>query len=206
MKIKKRDSLFIIILIMIFTIFISYIMIYFLNENISNAITATTAIIGAIAIWYQLKKDHDIAKAEFIFNLNTTFSNDEKITFIYNKFKEFRDDNSLVFSPEDGRKMGDYIMYFEIINYLINDNIINIIMVDKLFTSRFFIMSNNPYVHKYQLNSPAFTSPIYELYCRWYNYRIKLGKGIPYAKFALHKAYPQSFERRKNGELVYSYK
>jgi hypothetical protein len=201
MKFSKLKSAYTIFIITIFIIIVTSVLSMVLDENVSTTVTISTAIIGGTAIWYQMKKDKDINKAEFIFNLNANFTSDPEISYIYLKLKEFRADDTIVFTKSDGIRMGNYIMFFEIINYLIEEDIIDIEMVDNLFSNRFFIMTNNPYTQKYQLNNPNFTTPIFRLYTYWYNYRLKKKKSIPYEHFALHVLKKEYFLVKSNSQI-----
>lgn len=182
---RRRNTSFILILIILVIIVTGIISVYF-QESIANSITVVTAGIGAIAIWYQLKKDHDISKAEFIISLNNTFHENKNIEYIYNKLKQYRDIGNVTFTEDDGRRMGDYIMYFEIMNYLVDEEIVTIEMVNKLFSNKFFIFVNNQYVQDYQLVYNALNKPVLELYTKWYNYRVSNGECMLYPKTALH--------------------
>lgn len=200
---NRRNTLLIIVLIVFIPMSISLISVYF-KESISNSVTVVTAIIGAVAIWYQLKKDHDISKADFIFSLNNTFHENNNIEYIYTKLKQYRDLEDITFTEEDGRKMGDYIMYFEIMNYLIDQRIVTIEMVNKLFANKFFIFVNNPDVQKYQLIYSAINAPILELYSKWYNYRLSHKDCLLYAEKSLHVELDQYFTMKKDGKIEFN--
>lgn len=185
---QKSGIIFIFILILI-------LLFMYRSESISEDITVLTAIFGAIAIWYQLRKDQQIATAEFIVTLNNTFNDNDKIIYIYDRLKALRD-NSVVdgFTSEDGRKMGDYIMFFQIIDYLLDERIIKIDMIDKLFANKFFIFVNNLDVQKYQLKYNAINSHVFELYVRWFNYRRDNKLPLLYSKHQFHLNMPEYFE------------
>lgn len=177
--------------------------VFVLKSTLLTAIATTTPIVGIYAIWVQIKKDADIVKAQFIYNLNLSFSDNVKITKIYNKLKEFRDDETVKFTEVEGREMGDYIMFFETMNYLVEDSVVSIKIINQLFSSRFFIMANNPFVQEYQLSSVEYTEPIFKLYSKWYNHKKKLNHDIPYNKYSLEEAFPSNFERNRKGKLIF---
>jgi len=200
MKTKRKGLLgIILILVVVILAGITYKMIF--NESISEITTAITAVAGVIAIIYQLKKEHDISRAEFIFNMNNSFSENEDIDTIYKKLKRFRDSEDEEFTKEEGRLMGDYIMYFEIMSYLIDEDIIGIKMVDELFSGRFFLFVNNPDVQKYQLQYSGVMPKIFELYCLWYNYRKKHGFPFLYNENQLHEELNHYFNVDEKGYL-----
>ncbi len=143
------------------------------RESVSNSATFISAIIGVVAIWYQMKKDADISKAEFILTLNSNFQDNDNIIYIYTKLKEKRDGNNVIFTPEDGRKMGEYIMFFQTTYFMVVEGVIDIRMIDRLFANKFFLFMNNRDVQEFQLKYTSINKPILELYCLWINYRVK---------------------------------
>lgn len=196
----KKNTFMLILLIIFMSILVSIFGIY-MDEPPSSIITILTAILGVLAIWYQLKKEHDISRAEFIFMLNTTFAENDNISTIYKKLKLDRDMPGIEFTPDDGRLMGEYIMYFETMSYLINEKIVDINMVDDLFSGRFFMFMNHLHTQEYQLRYSGIMITIFELYCNWYNYRKK--KGLPelYPNHQLHHELSSYFNISKKGFL-----
>lgn len=87
--------------------------------------------------------------------------------------KKFRDNGTQEMSMYDGRRMGDYIMFFEIMGYLLEENMITIELMDKIFANKFFLFMNNPNVQKHQLFYSEINKTILDFYCVWYNYRLK---------------------------------
>lgn len=173
----------------------------FLGEAISEVVTITTAVLGGFAILYQLKKDYQISKAEFIYSLNNTFSGNAEIAYIYSKLKMFRDNKILELSDEDGRRMGDYVMFFEIMGYLLDENMITLDMMDRIFANKFFLFMNNPFVHEYQLKYSKINKPLLELYCKWYNYRVKMGRDELYPKHSFTE-YNDYVIKKPNREIT----
>jgi hypothetical protein len=120
-----------------------------------------------------MKKDADISMAEFILTLNSNFQGNDNINYIYSMLKEKRDGNNVSFTVEDGRRMGEYIMFFQTLYYLIIEGVVQIEMIDRLFANKFFLFMNNLDVQKYQLTYTAINKPVLDLYCLWINYRNK---------------------------------
>ncbi len=197
MKLGHNRKFFTIVLIF----FIMMIAIALFNritkESISNSASFITAVIGVIAIWYQMKKDADISKAEFILTLNTNFQDNENIIYIYSKLKERRDGNDITFTPEDGRKMGEYIMFFQTIYFMVMEGVIDIRMIDRLFANKFFLFMNNRDVQEFQLKYTSINKPILELYCLWINYRKKENLPMLYPEHIPHKTMDKYFLTNK---------
>jgi len=142
------------------------------TQEVNNSITIATAIFGFLIILYQLSRDHKIKKAEFIYSLNTTFNEDEDITYIYMKLKQGRTEN-VIFTEEDGRRMGDYVMFFMIMNHLVEEGLVSLNMIDAIFSNKFFLFCDNKDVYTFQTSEKKINRPLLELYEKWYNYRVK---------------------------------
>lgn len=167
----RKNGIFITVAVVIIIIVIS-LMLNSSSTQTNELITIITAVLGFLVIIYQLLQDHKIKKAEFIYNLNDTFNNDPLIAEVYMKLKKDRDEGT-EFDKEDGRKMGNYIMFFIILEYLIRESFVTIQMVDTVFANKFFIFCNNHAAYEYQLKYTDINKPVLVLYEKWYNYRIK---------------------------------
>lgn len=197
MKLRHNRNFFTIVL----TVFIMMLAIVLFNrltkESVSNSATFISAIIGVVAIWYQMKKDADISKAEFILTLNSNFHDNDNIIYIYTKLKEKRDGNNVIFTPEDGRKMGEYIMFFQTTYFMVVEGVIDIRMIDRLFANKFFLFMNNRDVQEFQLKYTSINKPILELYCLWINYRVKNNLPLLYPEHMPHSTMSQYFLKVK---------
>lgn len=158
-----------------------------ISDSFHDIIDIMIAILGLVAIWYQLKREQDISTAQFIVSLNDTFNENDDITYIYNKLKEVRDGKLDHLTENDGRVMGDYVMFFQVINYLLDQKVIHLEMIDGLFANKFFIFVNNVDVQKYQLKFNVINPHMYDLYIKWYNYRKKNKLRILYPRYQFHK-------------------
>ena len=172
----------------------------YLGDSLSEIITIITAVFGVVSILYQLRKDYQISKAEFIYSLNDSFSNNSEIAYIYMLLKKFRDNGKQEINEDDGRRMGDYIMFFEIMGYLLEEKMITLDLMDKIFANKFFLFMNNPDVQKYQLSYSEINKPILELYCMWYNYRIKNERRELYPKYSFSN-YKSYVLKKSNGQI-----
>jgi hypothetical protein len=143
------------------------------TERVGNVVAIATAVLGFFIILVQMRQDHKIKKAEFIYSLNQSFSDDEDICHIYMKLKRDRDGADEVFTDEDGRRMGSYVMFFMVLEYLQSERLVSLDMIDALFSNKFFLFCDNPHSYQYQLKETIINRPMLVLYERWYNYRKK---------------------------------
>ncbi len=170
------------------------------DDIVGELLTVFSAIFAGVAIFYQLRKDYQLSKASFIYSLNETFSNNQDIGYIYQKLKRCRDLEGIEFTEDDGRRMGDYVMYFEIMGYLLEEELVSMDLVDSIFSNKFFIFTNNPSAQEYQLKYSMINRPILELYCKWFNYRKKNCKPELYSKYSLSE-YQGYFIKNKDGYI-----
>ncbi len=201
----KNKSVFFGLFITIGIVFVIVFLARNSSQEIQDKITIITAVLGFMAIIYQLRSDHKIKRAEFIYSLNDSFNNDSDICQSYKLLKKYRDEKNTEITLKDCRDMGSYIMFFIIMNYLIESKLVTIRMIDKIFANKFFLLCNNPYVQEYQLESVEINYPIMELYEKWYNYRLVYCDGLLYEKHS-YSNNQKIFRRETNGTIVFIHK
>lgn len=199
---KIESSVLKIVLIVVLIIVLLFITRELVDGIANEIITYATAATGLVAILHQLNKDYQITKASFIYSLNENFSNNKEIQEVYKVLKEHRDGITPLNDLEDqkGRNMGEYIMFFQILHFLLEEKHVNLKLIDRLFANKFFIFVNNPISQKYQLKLTRINYPIVDLYCKWHNYRLKMGFAELYAQNALWQ-YEDYFLKDKKGRI-----
>ena len=195
----NKRSFFSLFLIIIVSIGLIYLVTKNFDSILGDTIEIAIAAIGVGLVLFQLNKEHQITKAEFLYSLNESFSNNKNICFIYNKLKEQRDlgTETVVLTDDDARQMGDYIMFFEIMGYLVNDGIISMKIVDLIFANKFFLFMHNATVRDKQLIYDGINSPILEFYSKWRLYRQKTKQNPLYGDSLVHEL-KDYFELEKN--------
>jgi hypothetical protein len=134
-------------------------------------VVAVTAVIGAIAIWFQMKRARDIAHGEFIMNLNQSFLSNDDVKTLYRKLIEGAE-----IDRGDQVAIVEYLSFFETIYLLLKQNVIDIRLIDDLFRFRFFTAVNNVYVQDLELIPDArFYRNIYALDDMWNEHLAKRG-------------------------------
>ena len=92
------------------------------------------AIIGLIAIWYQLKKNKEINEAQFVIEIFGQFRSHNQLLSRLNPYEE-RDKN---LNTEDKSKIVSLLGFYESIYYLLNKNVISWDTVNNSFGYTFF--------------------------------------------------------------------
>lgn len=201
MRIRRSTlSLLVIVVVVIVSIFVVK---RTMDSVYGDSLEIAIAVIGAALVIYQLSKDHQITKAEFIYNLNQSFSENKNIEDIYNKLKKDRDE-AYKFTKEDGRKMGDYVMFFQIMEYLVANGLISMDMVDHIFANKFFIFMHHEKTWTYQTQYDGINLPLIHLYVRWYNYRVQKNSNILYDEYVIanNESYFIPFTDKKGKKTI----
>ena len=149
------------------------------GSRVSELITIGTAIIGAVALFFQFKRDKEINQANFILEFWKSFSGNEKLQKIMLKCDEMRLTNKNTFTKDDYFDIVTYAQWLETLSSLINRNIVNFSVIDDMYNYLFFIFVNNKYVQKVELiPSQKFYKGIYKAYDDWTTYLKKNNKEI----------------------------
>ena len=167
------------------------------GSRVSELITIGTAIIGAVALFFQFKRDKEINQANFILEFWKSFSGNEKLQKIMLKCDEMRLTNKNTFTKDDYFDIVTYAQWLETLSSLINRNIVNFSVIDDMYNYLFFIFVNNKYVQKVELiPSQKFYKGIYKAYNDWTTYLKKNNKEIICFENSLDKV--PNYEEIKN--------
>lgn len=168
------------------------------EPEVQSRVTILTAVLGFLAILYQLRLAQKIKAAEFIYSLNDSFHRDPLIENSYRLLKKSRE-SFQHFSREEVLEMGNYVMFFMIMNYLVQRRLITMRLIDQIFSNKFFLFCNHPSVQEHQLSEVEINAPLIELFVTWYNYRLVHSERLLYSKhcFSNH----DMFERLKYGKI-----
>ncbi|MGE4571923.1 MAG: hypothetical protein AB7E09_04175 [Candidatus Izemoplasmatales bacterium] len=163
-------------LIIISSIVSGTLVLIFEDELIGQAITTITAIIGACAIWIQMKKNKSLNEGEFIVNLNKQFTENKSIYDLFLKMEKYErtDKSKNPFDEDDIAKVAGYMTFFEVIYSLIVRKIIKIWMIDDLFSYQFFLIMNNACIQELELlPCQEYYINVYKFADLWMKYRKK---------------------------------
>lgn len=196
----RKNNTYIIMLILFLTI----LMLSIFNGRISNEVnqfietlSTAVAIIGVIAIWYQLKRDKDINEAQFIFDLNSKFYENEYIMKVYRKCINDYQSGQFVeeFSEKDEFYVGQFFSFFGIMNTLIEKGILDLKIISRTFSYRYFIVANHPEIQKlFLIKDSQYYRGNYSLYKKWYEYRKENGEEVIYDEHNLLITNPGAFD------------
>jgi len=171
---KTRKSYRVAFLISVFVIGICLIFCLSDTGKIQQIIVTLTAVVGSIAIWFEMKRSKDMAVGEFITSLNESFNSNEDVKMLYKKLI-----SNEPITREDQLEVVEYLTFFETIFLLLRQDIISIDFLDDLFSYRFFVAVNNKDIQKLELIPDAkYYKNIYTLDYQWRIYREKHHKDV----------------------------
>ncbi len=148
------------------------------SSQISSIVTTITAIIGAVALWFQFRKDRAINQASF------------SVEF-YETFQQNTDANSVVLAELDKKYDGkeykplkempeqviSYLTWVRCLCSLIERKVLDYESVDDMFAYKFFAIVNNKEVQEMELGRlPSLYKPFYRVHKAWNEYRRKKGE------------------------------
>lgn len=141
------------------------------DTGLQNAAIAITAIIGAVSVWFQMKRSKDMAEGEFILSLNTSFNENPDIRMLYSKLCQ-----GVPLVEDDRVAIVDYLTFFETMLLLLRRNVLDMKLMDDLFRYRFTIAVTNADVQQMELIPDAkYYRNIYTLDYLWDKYRSSKG-------------------------------
>lgn len=178
---KKRNSQTTIIIIVALFLFILGIYIWGKKTTISEVIITLTAIMGAIAIFYEMKRTKDLAEGEFILSLDQQFSSRESFSDLFMSCwcDKAEGSEETITYEKDKNVLLNYLTFFETVYVMVESNVMEISLVDELFARRFFAVVNNQQVQNQDLivNYKHYIN-IFKLHAIWKKHRIKHGESL----------------------------
>ena len=166
-------------------------------SDVATIITTLTAIVGAFAIWFQMKRERDISEAEFIMNYNINFIENSEYIELEEALEKYR---KTVESGENAENIDDiltdnnrqtiinYLVYHEALAVFVKKRVLSISSIDDLFAYRFFLIMNNPEIQKKELCPEAlYYQGCFWLHKKWTDYRRKKGLYILLENTSLEK-------------------
>lgn len=163
----------------LYVVFIAASIIVLAGSPLKDAMTMLIAIVAALAVFVQTKKNADTSKAEFILNLQQEFSSSEGFSDLFDAcWRNYNDEMSNeeleTYLSKSQVHLLNYLTFFESMYLIKEQGVINIKILDELFGRRFFIVVNNKTIQNFDLckNAKYYTNVFY-LYEDWSAYRIK---------------------------------
>lgn len=189
---KNKTILIISILMMCAALIGSLFLDDVLGARISNIVTIITAIVGAVALFVQFKKDKDLNMASFVIDYSVQFYDIYNLNNILNELEKCRVDKDYKLDVEKNyQDIVAYLQWLESLAALVNTNLLTIEKIDDVLSYRFFLIVNNKQIQEAELiPCKEFYRGIFKMYKEWSAYKKKKGLFIIFEENELSN-YPE---------------
>lgn len=159
-------------------------------ESFVSIVTVYTAIIGAVALFYQFKRDKDLNEASFLVSYSEQFYAVYELENIMNELEKCRVNPEYKIDIEQHyTKIVGYLEWLETLSSLINSEVLQIERIDNVMSYRYFLIVNNKQIQDCELiPNRDFYRGIFEIYPLWSSYKKRKNLPIPLEENALNKA------------------
>ena len=158
-----------------------------MGSRISNIVTIVTAIIGAVALFIQFKKDKELNAASFVIDYSVQFYDIYNLGDILDELESCRKNKKHKLDINKHYKdVVAYLQWLESLAALVNANILSIDKIDDVLSYRFFLIVNNKQIQQQELcPCSTFYRGIFKLYKTWSEYKVKHSLPIIFAESQL---------------------
>lgn len=151
------------------------------SGTINSVVTAATAIIGAIALFFQFKKDKQINQASFMMEYSKSFYdtyNCQDLFALLDKALNNYEITEKDFDKDLKKDLVNYLIWCEGLCSLILQGLLPIKQVDALFSYRFFLITNCKFIQDTELVTYAeYYEETIKVHEMWTKY--KRSKNLP---------------------------
>lgn len=194
---KSKNILYLAIGLIILALLTTLFMDDGLSQKVVTVITTVTALVGAIALFIQFKRDKDINEAEFILSYGKYFHEVEGNDKVFAKL----DNRSAELTEEDRYGIVNCLVWCEGLSVLIQQGVMNLKIVDNLFSYQFFLLTNNEYIQKTEIiPNKEYYKGIFALHKIWSDYKRITNQPIFNEEFSLEKV-DQYLEYAQKGDI-----
>jgi len=160
-----------------------------LASRIAEIVTLITAVIGALGLYLQFKRDKEINEASFLLEFWKSFAENEQLVGIQQKCETDTQEKQSVFKDSDYKGILMYAQWLEALSAIINREILSFDFIDNMYNYMFFIFVNNKYIQEKELlPNIEFYQGILKAYESWVTYLKKKNKKILLEETSLQKA------------------
>ena len=161
------------------------------SDIIASLVGTITAIIGAVALYIQFKKDKEINEASFIVSFYEQLYNNPELMEILNilNLKANGEDISYIKDKKYSSGIINYLSWIRTLCSLIEREVLTFDIIDEVYAYKFFVATNCKELQDVELVKYAqFNEIIYRVHKEWTAYRKKHGKSILMEETSLDKA------------------
>ncbi len=154
MMLRTKGPYFVIAVVVVLVVLATT---FFTDGRLKDALeilTVITAIVGAVALFIQFKKDKQINQASFMTEYSQQFYETFNCVEVFAVFDGALDNYEITDEHLDEKLRHDlvnYLIWCEGLASLVLQDILPIKQIDSLFSYRFFLVTNNKWVQNFEL-------------------------------------------------------
>lgn len=164
--------------------------------SLSAIIASVSTIVGVFMIYQQINKDKKINASRFLVELNNYLMSSENVKKVFGELLKLENKKydhkqyEKVFGSDSGfYDIVEYLNFFESIEFFLRKGILKIEEINDMFSKRFFIAVNNPYIQDEKLIKYDYSwRNIYKLSRSLIEYKYYNDLEEPYAKYSISKS------------------
>jgi len=140
-------------------------------SRIAEVVTLITAVVGAIALYLQFKRDKEINEASFLLEFWKSFSENPSLQSVMQKCDKQLNNQPVEWTEEDYDSIVSYGQWLEALSSVINKDILTFDFINNMYNYCFFVFVNNKYIQEKELlpNKPYYQG-IITAYRAWLKY------------------------------------
>ena len=166
---------FIIIILLTLTLFLDS----SLGSRIVTVVTVSSAVLGAVSIFVQYRRDKNVNQASFILEYAKYFYSLNKTEETLLLLDKYRMGDKDIVKKMDYSGIVNYLFWCEELSTLYQKNVVDIETIDNLFSYMFFIITNNKYIQESELVPQSeFYKGTFYLHKEWTAYKRKTNQPI----------------------------
>ena len=163
------------VLLIILGLFGSLLLSTEIADRIISIITTATAVVGAVALFFQFKRDKNLNEAGFLLEYSQQFYSTYGCKELMNELENCRVKPGYKLDVEKHYKeIVGYLEWLETLSSLVNSGLVQIPKIDNVMSYRYFLIVNNKQIQEAELMvNREFYRSIYCLYPAWVEYKRK---------------------------------
>lgn len=165
--------------------------IFFKDANkFVTLITTLTAVVGAFAIYIQIRKSKLIDQSSFTIEISKYLYEIEEISTLIQKLgrSDVVEGKQYVAKEEDRPSILKYLNYLKTLSTLVDSKVVSIETINDVFAYEFFIIMNNKSIQNMEIRPfSQFYQDIFRLYKKWIAFRKKEHSEILMSETSLEK-------------------
>ena len=169
---KKHNSYYtyavIIIILLVLTLFLDAT----LSSRIITIITVSTAVLGAVSIFVQYKRDKDVNQATFILEYAKYFYSLNKAEETIQLLDKYRLGDKDIVNKLEYNGIVNCLFWCEELSTLYQKNVVDLETIDNIFSYIFFTITNNKFIQEKEIVPQAeFYKGVFYLHNEWTKYK-----------------------------------